>query len=93
MADFMMVMKGSGNRQDWAPYIERMIATGKFRGGSGLGNGVVVSKRDDRSDQACVVTGFMRFEAETIGEVRELVQGNPVYDAGGEVEVLELIVE
>ncbi len=39
------------------------------------------------------MTGFMRFEAENIERVQELITGNPVYEAGGEIEVLELLVD
>ena len=59
-----------------------------FRGGSALGNGYSASKE---KQQDCVVTGFMRFEAENIEQVRILLGGNPVYEAGGEVELQELI--
>ncbi|MEE4281074.1 MAG: hypothetical protein V2I41_03960, partial [Pseudomonadales bacterium] len=58
-------------------------------GGSSLGNGISVSK--GRSDGTCEVTGFMRFSAESIDEVRKLVSGNPLYEAGGRIELLEEI--
>ena len=34
MAEFMMLMKGSGKREDWAGYINKLIKSGMFRGGS-----------------------------------------------------------
>ena len=33
----------------------------------------------------------MRFSAESIEEVQELITGNPVYEAGGFIELLEEI--
>jgi hypothetical protein len=33
----------------------------------------------------------MRFSAESIDEVRKLVSGNPLYEAGGRIELLEEI--
>jgi hypothetical protein len=92
MPEFMMIMKSDehgGNAADWAQYIELLSNSGLFRGGSALGNGVCVSQ-NEQSDQ-CVVSGFMRFEADAIDQVLALVPGNPVIKSGGEVEVLELL--
>jgi|DEB0MinimDraft_10_1074344.scaffolds.fasta_scaffold76936_2 hypothetical protein len=41
--------------------------------------------------QISEVTGYMRFEADSIEEVRALLSGNPLYEAGGRVEILEEI--
>ena len=69
MADYMMIMKApakdrpvqSTDPAEWASYVETLTATGKFRGGSSLGNGVCVTKGQDRgSEGVCAVTGFMR---------------------------------
>lgn len=91
MAEFMVLMKGDGRSTtgDWAGYIDKLRKTEHFRGGSSLGNGIAISDRTDAEN--CTVTGFMRFDAETIEEVRSLLDGNPLYDAGGNIEVLELI--
>ncbi len=91
MAEFMMLMKGADRNGDWDAYVKRLLGTGKFRGGSVLGNGVCVKK--DGREGPCVVRGFMRFEADTIDEVRALLEGNPVYEAGGEIELLELVAD
>ena len=86
-----MLMKGGGRSDegDWDGYIQTLRQRPEFRGGSSLGNGVSVSKRG--TSEPCVVTGFMRFEADSIAAVRELVSGNPLYEAGGDIEILELI--
>ena len=89
MAEYMMVMKGSDAGADWTTYVNKLVATGKFRGGSALGNGVCVAKAG--ADGPCVARGFMRFEVESLDELRALLDGNPVYEAGGEVELLELV--
>ena len=34
----------------------------------------------------------MRYENENINQVRALLKGNPVYEAGGEVELFELVM-
>ena len=89
MAEFMMIMKGAGENGDWYTYIEGLIETGMFRGGSALSNGLCANKQG--INRSCAVTGFMRFEADNINQVRGLLAGNPVYESGGEVELLELI--
>jgi hypothetical protein len=89
MADYVMLMMGSESAGDWEIYLEKLIASGKFRGGSSLGHGVSMAK--GQGDEASEVTGYMRFEADSIEEVRALLSGNPLYEAGGRVEILEEI--
>ena len=84
-----MIMKGSGKAEDWPPYIERLVATGLFRGGSAFGNGRCVTSKDSRGE--CAATGYMRFEADSIDAVQSLLDGNPVLESGGAVEIHELI--
>lgn len=93
MPEFMMLMKSGdhgGSAVDWEQYVKTLSESGMFRGGSALGNGIRVSQDDKNED--CIMTGYMRFEADSIEQVLALVPGNPVIDAGGEVEVLELLV-
>lgn len=92
MPEFMMLMKSSGqggNAADWEQYIETLSESGMFRGGSALGNGICMDLHDKGGK--CVVSGYMRFEAVSIERVLALVPANPVYESGGEVEVLELL--
>ena len=44
MPEYVMLMKGSAASGDWDDYIEKLVSSGKFRGGSSLGNGVSVAK-------------------------------------------------
>ncbi len=95
-----MIMKADSisDVKDWQAYIETLTGSGKFRGGSALGNGIRARKAapDEADDQAddnrdgCIVAGFMRFEADSMAEVSALLPGNPAYEAGGEIEILEL---
>ena len=89
MPEFMMIMKGPGGEGDWLTYINKLKDSGMFRGGSILGNGLNISKHS--SDRKCTVTGFMRFEADNIDQVRALVEGNPDYESGGHIEILEMV--
>ncbi len=97
MTEFMMLMKGSGKTEDWAGYIDKLISSGTFRGGSELANGSCISKASTTND--CTVVGFMRFEAENRKQrtknkeqILALLPGNPVYESGGEIEVLEIVL-
>ena len=90
MSEYMMLMKGTGGSPDeWKEYIDKLVASGKFRGGSAMANGVCVVK--DGRDTSCEVTGFMRFEANSRQEVQDLLSGNPVYEAGGKIEISEVV--
>ena len=86
-----MVMIGTASSGDWDSYVGSLVDSGMFRGGSSLGNGVSVSKV--KEDGECTVTGYMRFSADDIEDVKRLVIGNPLYEAGGRVELLEEIIE
>ena len=90
MAEFMMIMKGNAATDDWQPYIEKLIATGFFRGGSAFGKGLCVTSTGVGED--CIATGYMRFEADSMDDVQSLLDGNPVLETGGAVEIHELIV-
>lgn len=90
MPEYMMIMKGSSDNGDWATYIDKLQKSGMFRGGSILGNGRCVSKNN--ATQACTTTGFMKFEADNIDQVKTLVSGNPHYESGEVVEILELLI-
>jgi len=90
MAEFLMLMRGSGDREHWAEYVEKLMSTGQFRGGSAFGNGRALNAKLEA--QACIATGCMRFEAPSIDEVELFLSDNPTIKAGGSIELHELIV-
>jgi len=79
-------MIGSGPNSDWEAYIDTLAKSGKLRGGSSLGNGIKVSK--GLPDDECSVTGYIRLEVSDLDEAKLLLKGNPLYEAGGFVELL-----
>jgi hypothetical protein len=91
MPDFVMVMRGAASHGSWEAYIEKLIASGGFRGGSSLGNGLSVTRGqvDGESD----ITGFIRLSVENLEAAKALLDGNPLYEAGGTVDLLEEIPE
>ena len=89
MSEYMMIMRSSESEGDWSSYIEKLIGTGMFRGGSAFGNGRCLNR--ERDDEMCSATGYMRFEANSIDDIQNLLAGNPTYEAGGSVEIHELV--
>ena len=91
MPDFVMVMKGSASTGDWDVYIQKLIDSGGFRGGSSLGNGVRATKGE--TDGVSDITGFIRLTVDNLDVAKALLEGNPLYEAGGVIDLLEEIPE
>ena len=89
MPDFIMLMRGNESQGDWDQYIQQMIDAGGFQGGSSLGNSISAMK--ENADQSSDVTGFMRFSAENLDDAKSRLHGNPCYEGGGRVDILEII--
>ena len=85
-----MLMKGSNETEDWSLYIEKLMSTGQFRGGSAFGNGRGLNAKLETTP--CIATGFMRFEAKTIDDLELFLADNPTIKLGGSIELHELIV-
>lgn len=80
-----------GNPSRWGQYIKDLHASGQFDGGSSIGGGVLC-KKDKAIQTAPVLTnGFIRIRAESIDAAQRFLIGNPVYEAGGTVEIRELL--
>ncbi len=110
MSEFVLIMKAltankhsAANLVDeslWPGYIDKLIKTGQFRGGSAFGNGRHYSARTVSSENdvkivtgdPCVATGFMRFEADSMDDLLLFLDENPVVVAGGSVELHELVL-
>jgi hypothetical protein len=97
MTDYLFLMHNDtldpateSNSDNWVRYIGGLQQSGNFQGGSALGAGVCVRK----SGAAPVITrhlaGFIRVSADSLDHARTLLIGNPVFEAGGTVEIREL---
>ena len=94
MADYMLLMHELPNGMaypDWGPYLAKLGASGHLRGGSAIGGGLCV-RRDsgDTPDITRHIGGYIKVEAESLDAAKDLLAGNPVYEAGGVVEIREL---
>jgi hypothetical protein len=97
MVDFIFLMHndsarrtGASDDDPWGPYIQRLEASGHFEGGSAIGGGVCVNKAGARVEVSAHIVGFIKVQAESLDHARELLKGNPVFEAGGTVEIREL---
>ncbi len=75
----------------WEAYFDKLNASGCFLGGSAIGGGVCVRKDGQMPAISDYLDGFIRVRAANIEEAKLLLDGNPVLEAGGAVEIRELI--
>jgi len=96
MADFIFLMHGDGAAEtqpaDWEAYITGLSKAGVMKGGSAIGAGVTARKSGAPAPVSASVVGYIRVTADDLTHARTMLAGNPVYEAGGTVEVRELPV-
>jgi hypothetical protein len=80
----------TGPTQGWDEYLGRLRAAGVFEGGSSIGGGMVARKVGRPAPLAAHLGGFIRITARDLDHAQEFLDGNPVYEAGGTVEIREL---
>lgn len=96
MNDYILLMhndapSGKDSRADqWTAYLAKLRQVGAFEGGSSIGDGVCVSQQASAPEVTRHLSGYIRIQAESLSAARELVAGNPVFEAGGTVEIREL---
>jgi hypothetical protein len=61
-----------------------------FEGGSAIGSGICVRKSGTSASVTAHLAGFIRVNAESLDQAKSLLIGNPVFEAGGIVEIREL---
>jgi hypothetical protein len=94
MNEYLLLMHDGAPAPDpahtWPAYFALLGAAGAFEGGSAIGGGVCVSKAGTSPDISGQLAGYVRIRAESLEAARALLAGNPVYEAGGTVEIREL---
>jgi hypothetical protein len=94
MSDYIVFMHNDDSSEsaspDWDPYLARLRSAGVFQGGSAIGAGICMRRSGQVPEISKRIVGFIRIEARDLDQVRELLIGNPVFEAGGTVEVREL---
>ena len=97
MNDYLLLMHNDApdgirdrGREAWGTYITKLEDAGCFEGGSSIGDGLCASKSGSAPGITRHVSGYIRIHAKTLEHARELLAGNPVFEAGGTVEIREL---
>lgn len=84
------VKGGMSDDGAWTQYFQSLHASGQFDGGSAIGTGACFSSAGSARTITQHLTGFIRVRAASLEDARCFLQGNPVYEAGGTVEIREL---
>lgn len=74
----------------WTQYMSTLRASGQFDGGSAIGTGMAFQKDYAARAATTPVSGFIRIRAENADAAQQFLIGNPIYEAGGTVEIREL---
>ena len=92
MPDYIFLMHDDSVADDnaWAPYLQRLQQGGFFQGGSAIGQGVCLRKSGTPAPVTAHLAGFIRVSAGSLDQAKSLLVGNPVFEAGGTVEIREL---
>lgn len=77
----------------WSEYLDVLRKSGRFDGGSSIGSGILARREQADRPATGNVTGFLRVRAADLEAARGFLTGNPVYEAGGTVEIRELLVD
>lgn len=100
MAEFIFLMHndtrpgtsdgGDKHDEQWDDYLKKLQSSGCFRGGSVIGHGGCFRKDGTAPSITSHIGGFIRVESHSLQSAQELLHANPVYEAGGTVEIREL---
>lgn len=92
MADFIYLMHEAepADPSAWQAYVDALNDKGVLRGGSAIGKGVCLRKDGPAPPISHHIVGYVRIEVDDMAAAQALLAGNPVYEAGGVIEVREL---
>jgi hypothetical protein len=97
MKDFILFMYddapdlvAASDGASWRSYFSTLHASGQFDGGSSIGSGKRFRKNCPDQDSGMSMSGFIRVRAADLAHAKVFLAGNPIYEAGGTVEIREL---
>lgn len=97
MKDFILFMYddapdavAASDGASWGSYFSTLHASGQFDGGSSIGSGKKFRKHCPDQDSGMGMSGFIRVRAADLAHAKAFLAGNPIYEAGGTVEIREL---
>jgi hypothetical protein len=97
MQDYILLMHDDASdtsRADtdaaWGRYLETLTKSGRFLGGSAMGGGQCFTRSGVAKEITANITGYIHVQADSMDDARKFLEGNPVFEAGGTVEIREL---
>lgn len=78
------------NGSAWDAYLARLRQAGVLLGGSSIGPGRSYRKHAAAAGVTAHLAGYIKVAADSAEAAAALLEGNPVYEAGGTVEIREL---
>lgn len=97
MQDYLLLMYNDATDQAaaaddaaWQQYFAFLQQSGCFDGGSSIGAGLSFRKNGLAAGSADQLSGFIRVRAENLPAAQRFLAGNPIYEAGGSVEIRAL---
>lgn len=97
MNDYILLMRNdaadseaANDPKRWEAYLTQLRSTGRFDGGSEIAGGERIRKGQAPQPCADDLGGYLRVRADSLEGARQFLAGNPVYEAGGTVELREL---
>ena len=92
MPDYVLLMHDDADDDSaaWEPYLRRLGQSACFEGGSAMGDGVCARKSGTAPPVTGHLTGYIRIKADSLDHAKAMLAGNPVFEAGGTVEIREL---
>jgi hypothetical protein len=92
MAEYIFLMHDDAldDEKAWESYVQRLKQSGCFQGGSAIGAGLCARKNGTVPSLTAHLTGYIRVNAESLDHAKSMLAGNPLFEAGGTVEIREL---
>lgn len=97
MGDYLLLMhrdatdpEAANDPAAWDLYVTNLRKHGVFDGGSAIGEGHAFRKSGQPGAGGEHLSGYLRLQAASLDQARSFLSGNPVYEAGGTVEIREL---
>ncbi len=97
MNDYLLLMHDDApaearqqHEASWPAYLASLRASGRFEGGSAIGGGICANKNGVAGEITEKLVGYLKVRAESLDAARKFLPGNPVFEAGGTVEIREL---
>jgi len=93
VADYILLMHADalGPETGWDAYLTSLRRSGAFEGGSTVGGGACFRKDGAAPGISGQINGYIRVQADDLANAQRFLEGNPCFEAGGTVEIRELL--